>query len=160
MLKGIGVSEGIGIGKALVIESHDIKFDNYAIRSVNEELERYHKAVEKFIMRTKEMANNIATNASEKEAEILPRILFQAPSSRLRQSALCPAFPRAWPRLPDNCGSVWPAFYPWRAASLAFFSIIGDSGPACKGKRPVGTAEKQDAEANASASHAAVVRSW
>lgn len=71
MLKGIGVSEGIGIGKALVIESHDIKFDNYAIRSVNEELERYHKAVEKFIMRTKEMANNIATNASEKEAEIL-----------------------------------------------------------------------------------------
>ena len=71
MLKGIGVSEGIGIGKALVIESHDIKFDSYAIRSINEELERYHKAVEKFIMRTKEMANNIATNASEKEAEIL-----------------------------------------------------------------------------------------
>ena len=71
MLKGIGVSEGIGIGNALVIESHDIKFDSYAIRSVNEELERYHKVVEKFIMRTKEMANNIATNASEKEAEIL-----------------------------------------------------------------------------------------
>ena len=71
MLKGIGVSEGIGIGKALVIESHDIKFDSYAIRSINEELERYHKAVEKFIMRTKEMANDIATNASEKEAEIL-----------------------------------------------------------------------------------------
>lgn len=69
MLKGIGVSEGIGIGKALVIESHDIKFDSYAIRSINEELERYHKAVEKFIIRTKEMANNIATNASEKEAE-------------------------------------------------------------------------------------------
>lgn len=36
MLKGIGVSEGIGIGKALVIESHDIKFDSYAIRSINE----------------------------------------------------------------------------------------------------------------------------
>ena len=29
---------------------------------------------------------------NEKEAEILPRILFQAPSSRLRQSAFCPAF--------------------------------------------------------------------
>lgn len=71
MLKGIGVSEGIGIGKALIIESHEMNFDNYAVRSVEEEIERYHKTVEKFIMRTKEMANNIATNASEKEAEIL-----------------------------------------------------------------------------------------
>lgn len=71
MLKGIGVSEGIGIGKVLVIEKHELHFDNHSIKSIDEEIERYHKAIEKFIARTQAMADNAAVNVGEKEAEIL-----------------------------------------------------------------------------------------
>lgn len=71
MLKGIGVSEGIGIGKVLVIEKHELHFDNYSIKSIDEEIERYHKAIEKFIVRTQTMADDAAVNVGEKEAEIL-----------------------------------------------------------------------------------------
>ncbi|MCI5655515.1 MAG: phosphoenolpyruvate--protein phosphotransferase [Ruminococcus sp.] len=71
MLKGIGVSEGIGIGTVLVIEKQKINFDKYAIKSVEEEIARYYDAIKKFIIKTQEMANEIAANAGEKESEIL-----------------------------------------------------------------------------------------
>lgn len=71
MLKGIGASEGIGIGKVLIIEKYEMNFNKYAVRSVEEEFKRFHKAIQEFITRTQTMANDVATNAGEKEAEIL-----------------------------------------------------------------------------------------
>ena len=71
MLKGIGASQGFGIGKAIIIE--DVKLDYSAVKYSDAESEkaRLSKAVEDFISETKHMADELKLTAGEKEAEIL-----------------------------------------------------------------------------------------
>lgn len=71
MLKGIGVSEGIGIGKALIVKKSRLNFEKHSIENVYAEISRYKNAVEKFIKKTQAMADDIALNTGKKEAEIL-----------------------------------------------------------------------------------------
>ena len=71
MLKGIGASQGFGIGKAIIIE--DVKLDYSAVKYSDAESEkaRLTKAIEDFISETKQMAEELKLTAGEKEAEIL-----------------------------------------------------------------------------------------
>lgn len=71
MLTGIAVSEGIGIGKVLIIENHGLSYEKRRVSDTNAELSRYHEAVAKFVKRTQNIADKISTSTSEKEAEIL-----------------------------------------------------------------------------------------
>ena len=71
MLKGIGASQGFGIGKAIIIE--DVKLDYSAVKFTDaaSEKERLAGAVEDFVAETKQMAEGLKLSAGMKEAEIL-----------------------------------------------------------------------------------------
>lgn len=71
MLKGIGASDGIGIGKVMIIVEQSLDYTPKQITDVNAELERYQNAVELFCSNTMEQAENIRKSTGEKEAEIL-----------------------------------------------------------------------------------------
>ena len=71
MLRGTGVSDGYGIGKAIVIE--DVSLDYTAVKYTDAESEkaRLDKAVAECIEKTKEIAEQLKVSAGEKEAEIM-----------------------------------------------------------------------------------------
>lgn len=71
MLKGIAVSDGIGIGNAFVVGRKSLSYENRAVSNIEEELTRYHEAAAKFTERTNAMADKISANTSKKEGEIL-----------------------------------------------------------------------------------------
>ncbi len=71
MLKGIGVSEGYGIGKAIIIE--DISLDYSAVKYTDaaSEKARLEEAIAECIGKTQEIAAQLKVSAGEKEAEIM-----------------------------------------------------------------------------------------
>lgn len=71
MLKGIGASQGYGIGKAVIIEDANLDYSLVRYKSAESEKARLKSAVEVFIKETKEMAESLKQSAGEKEAEIL-----------------------------------------------------------------------------------------
>ena len=58
MLKGKGISEGIGIGKALVIKREKIKIEKSKIENVNKELEKLNVSLDSIIQETKKLKDN------------------------------------------------------------------------------------------------------
>ena len=71
MLKGIGASDGIGVGRVMLIAEQSLEYTPREIADVNAELERYKAAVDKFCDSTMEQADAIRKSTGEKEAEIL-----------------------------------------------------------------------------------------
>ena len=71
MLKGIGASDGIGIGRAMIIVEQSLDYTPKQITDVDAELQRYRDAVDKFCDNTMEQADSIRKSTGEKEAEIL-----------------------------------------------------------------------------------------
>ena len=71
LLKGIGASDGIGIGRVMIIAEQTLEYTPRQIADVDAELERYRDAVDKFCDNTIEQAENIRKSAGDKEAEIL-----------------------------------------------------------------------------------------
>lgn len=71
MLKGINASEGIGIGKVMLIEEVSLEYEKKKITDTQAEIERYRKAFEAFCEKTEKQAENIKNTVGEKEAEIL-----------------------------------------------------------------------------------------
>lgn len=71
MLRGIGASQGYGIGRAVIIE--DISTDYSAVKytDAKTEKDRLQKAIDHYISETKELAKMIEISAGSKEAEIL-----------------------------------------------------------------------------------------
>ena len=71
MLKGIGVSQGIGIGKAVILK--ETKLDDTAVKCTCAAAEkaRLAKAVTDFIAATERRAQALARGAGAKEAAIL-----------------------------------------------------------------------------------------
>lgn len=70
-MKGIGASEGYGIGKIVRLEESDLHYEDRNIDDSEAELERFQRAVEKFVQRTRAMAEDMRQRVGEKEAEIL-----------------------------------------------------------------------------------------
>ncbi len=71
MLKGIGSSQGYGIGKAVIIKDIYLDYSHIRYSGADEELTRLHNAVDAFCEETKSLADNIKEQAGDKEAEIL-----------------------------------------------------------------------------------------
>ena len=71
MLKGIGASQGYGIGKAVVIADCDLNYSAVRYTDAKSEKSRLEKAVERFSAETAEMVAALKKSAGEKEAEIL-----------------------------------------------------------------------------------------
>ena len=71
MLKGIGASDGIGIGRVMIIAEQTLEYTPREIADVDAELERFRGAVDKFCDNTIAQADAIHQSTGEKEAEIL-----------------------------------------------------------------------------------------
>lgn len=71
MLKGIGASQGYGIGKAVVIKKVNTDYSRVEYTSADNEKCRLNQAIECFIAETKALADNLKSSAGDKEAEIL-----------------------------------------------------------------------------------------
>ena len=71
MLKGIGASDGIGIGRVMIIAEQTLEYTPREIADVDAELERFRGAVDKFCDNTIAQADAIRQSTGEKEAEIL-----------------------------------------------------------------------------------------
>ena len=71
MIKGIGVSGGIGIGKVFLVEEHSLEYTPVQVTDTEAEKERLHDAVEVFCEDTKKQAEALRVTAGEKEAEIM-----------------------------------------------------------------------------------------
>lgn len=71
MYKGIAGSEGIGIGKVVLIEEHEINIENKRVEDTNAELARLQGAIEKFVTDTTAMAEKMDVTVGKKDADIL-----------------------------------------------------------------------------------------
>lgn len=69
--KGIGVSEGYGIGKAVVMQELKLDYSGKSFTDAETESARIDAAVEKFTAETKALISELSANAGEKNAEIL-----------------------------------------------------------------------------------------
>lgn len=71
MMKGLGASEGYGIGRVMLIVEHKLEYVAKEIADVDAELGRFHGAVEQFTANTLEQADAVRKSTGDKEAEIL-----------------------------------------------------------------------------------------
>ena len=71
MFKGIGASDGIGIGRVMIIAEQSLEYTPKEVTDIDAELERYRNAVELFCTNTEQQAEAIRQSAGEKEAEIM-----------------------------------------------------------------------------------------
>lgn len=70
-LHGIGVSEGIGIGRAIRVGKLDLGYSSVVYAGSQAEMERLRVALECFFKRTAELARRVSIQTGPEEAEIL-----------------------------------------------------------------------------------------
>lgn len=71
MYKGIAGSEGIGIGKVVIIEEKEINIETKKIEDTDAELNRLQEEIEKFVEATNAMADRMDETVGKKDADIL-----------------------------------------------------------------------------------------
>lgn len=73
MLRGIGTSKGIGIGKALIINKCKNAVSRVKIKDTEAEVDKFNEAVEKFIQETNELVDKLSQklNGDDKNALVL-----------------------------------------------------------------------------------------
>lgn len=71
MLKGIGASQGYGIGNAVIIDNDQLDYSSVKYTTPENEANRLENAVEEYTSKTMELADSLRQSASSKEAEIL-----------------------------------------------------------------------------------------
>lgn len=71
MLKGVNASEGIGIGKVMLIEEVSLDYEKKQITDTQAEIDRYRKVFDAYCEKTEKQAENIKNTIGEKEAEII-----------------------------------------------------------------------------------------
>ena len=71
MLKGVGASAGIGIGKVICIREQSLDYSQVAYQGKDKEKERLKQAAETFCEITQKMAEDIRERVGQKESEIL-----------------------------------------------------------------------------------------
>lgn len=71
LLKGIGASQGYGIGRAVIIKNADLDYTNVKYTTAEEEKAKLHNALKSFDLQTKKLAEKLKQSTGEKEAEIL-----------------------------------------------------------------------------------------
>ena len=71
MLKGVNASEGIGIGKVMLIEEFSLDYEKKQITDTQAEIDRYRKVFDAYCEKTEKQAENIKNTIGEKEADII-----------------------------------------------------------------------------------------
>ena len=71
MLKGIPVSEGIGIGRAYIIKKTQSDYENKPVENKESEKTRLQKAIQTFCEKNEELAKRMENSSVAKEAEII-----------------------------------------------------------------------------------------
>lgn len=71
MLKGVNASEGIGIGKVMLIEEVSLDYKKKQITDTQAEIDRYRKVFDAYCEKTEKQAENIKNTIGEKEADII-----------------------------------------------------------------------------------------
>lgn len=71
MLKGVGASAGIGIGKVICIREQNLDYSQVQYQGREQEKARLEQAVETFCEKTQRMAEDIRQRVGQKESEIL-----------------------------------------------------------------------------------------
>lgn len=70
-MKGLGVSEGYGIGRVMLIVDQKLEYTPREIADVDAEIARFHDSIEQFTANTLEQADAVRKSTGDKEAEIL-----------------------------------------------------------------------------------------
>ena len=71
MMKGLGASEGYGIGRVMLILDQKLDYTPREIADVDAEIARFHDAIDQFTKNTLEQADAVRRSTGDKEAEIL-----------------------------------------------------------------------------------------
>ncbi|MDY2789840.1 MAG: phosphoenolpyruvate--protein phosphotransferase [Lachnospiraceae bacterium] len=71
MRRGIGASEGIGIGQVVIIEEQEVKVERRTISDADAEIARLNEAMDHFEEVTNQMADKMAETVGEQDADIL-----------------------------------------------------------------------------------------
>lgn len=71
MIRGIGTSKGIGMGRALIVESPQMEISVKKIEDTAAEQERYKKAKAQFIEETQQMIEQLKQRLGEKDKTAL-----------------------------------------------------------------------------------------
>ncbi len=70
-LKGIGVSPGYAVGKAIIIKETSIDINSSAYTSAEEEMKKFQNAVAVFTKKTRELIESLTKSAGKENADIL-----------------------------------------------------------------------------------------
>lgn len=76
MLHGTPASEGIGLGRVMIVEEAKLEYNNVTVTDTEAEVERFRNAVKIFCDNTAAQADALKASAGKKEAEIL-RVTFR-----------------------------------------------------------------------------------
>ena len=71
MLKGIAASEGIGIGRAVIIEQQNITYETGPAGGPEQEKARLHRAIDDFVRYTEDLAEKLEQSLDPRDTEII-----------------------------------------------------------------------------------------
>lgn len=71
MLKGIAASEGIGIGRAVIIAPQEITYQTGLVADIEQEKARLHRAIDDFISYTEELAGKLEETLDAENTDII-----------------------------------------------------------------------------------------
>ena len=66
MLRGTGVSEGCGIGKALIIQHRSLDYSGVVFGGAQQEKERLRAAINAFMQKTEQLRDRLQASAGER----------------------------------------------------------------------------------------------
>lgn len=87
MLKGKGISKGIGIGRALVLKKQNLEIEKSNIQNVEEELKKLHIALEAVIKETEETIVVLERESNKEQVEIMKAYLMILQDETLLEKA-------------------------------------------------------------------------
>lgn len=71
MLKGIAVSEGVGIGRTVIVEQQSLTYETGPVKDTEQEKERLHRAIQDFIRDTEILAEKMEGSLDTRDVEII-----------------------------------------------------------------------------------------
>ena len=87
MLKGRGISKGIGIGRALILKKQDIEIEKNNIQDIEKELEKLRIALETVIKETEETILRLEKESNKEQVEIMRAYLMILQDETLLEKA-------------------------------------------------------------------------
>lgn len=87
MLRGKGISSGIGIGKALVLKKEEIKIEKSKIENVSKELEKLELSLKSVIKETEKSIEMLKESSNNEQIQILEAYLMILQDETLTQKA-------------------------------------------------------------------------